>query len=891
MGGSKSDSEASPAGSVFRRLFSGRPKKTVGTGKRRRLSLGNLKRSVEALNVEARPRPILRLFSNPKYPSTAAKQRRTLRRKSSTASTASTASSTFSTVNLAPFWLPPELWIYIFHLASSPSHPFLSSSILSTPEDLAKPISFLSYPHSHSHLLPAYKRMLRFKCTLTMVCKLWNALAQEVLFEFVWITRAREAECLAGLLQAKAVRALQEVPEEQEEEASAKKKKGKRRSYPVPQPLSDTTHFDYDNKGAYTYPYDTRGVGRHIRRLHIETTSSLNRCSPQDLLVILDHAPLLQVFSDYRSIKRVANFEIWSGVSVGAGAGGSRPSSSSGIVGSGSSVSVGSSSSSSPPSPSSSNPSTVALTTPSTSSTLHPYHHSHGPDHPVLSALLAHPKRITGIRRLSWTNYDYEPSDYEAGVRFYLRVVGPKLRMAREHLEFLEVNLCAKDLSGGGASPAMGGGGFLDGFLSPQGVNANNLTDLNATLLSTSVTTVTTSSSSPSSLSHQPSLPSLSNNALLSLPALRSLKVTLDNATFHVLSTWEMPQLQNLSVVSADFSYTGEGFARFFEVHGGKIRQLELGHSSGAIEEFWLTAPPHAAAGGQANGAVGQGVVKPKLAEWCPNLIQFICSADAEWNWQNPDWIAPHVLLPSHPTLQFIGVRDLEKHITESLERLSNFDAEHIAKGGQLYSVNLEETGTLRGDDAFFMLVEQFRGGLLSRESFPGLLYVRDMSWESEEMRRRGWVGLGDSEKGRKRESFLPHSALQHGRRGSSSSGALGMGMGLDAGVGSTSRPILGFFNFLRIPSPSSSPQDSDARRRAQEESERQHQAYVRKRELQQGRRVLRLWMTIMEICKERGVWLENCEGVNVTVKMLLRAEKDPEVDGDQEREAEGVVC
>ncbi|KAJ2922654.1 hypothetical protein H1R20_g14438, partial [Candolleomyces eurysporus] len=852
MSGSKSDSEASPAGSVFRRLFSGRPKKAVGTGKRKPEAIGG--GSECRSEAPAHPASLLQPLHRGETPSDP--QTQVLRR-----STLSSASSTFSALNLAPFWLPPELWIYIFHLASSPSHPFLSSSILSTPEDLAKPISFLSYPHSHSHLLPAYKRMLRFKCTLTMVCKLWNALAQEVLFEFVWITRAREAECLAGLLQAKAVRALQEVPEEQEE-----KKKGKRRSYSVPQPLSDTTHFDYDNKGAYTYPYDTRGVGRHIRRLHIETTSSLNRCSPQDLLVILDHAPLLQVFSDYRSIKRVANFEIWSGVSVP----GSRPSSSSGRVGSGSSVSVGSSS---PPSPSSSNPST--LTIPSTPS-------SHGPDHPVLSALLAHPKRVTGIRRLSWTNYDYEPSDYEAGVRFYLRVVGPKLSMAREHLEFLEVNLCAKDLGGGGASPAVGGGGFLDGFLNPQGVNANNLTDLSATLLSTSVTTVTTTSSpSPSSLSHQPSLHSLSNNALLSLPALRSLKVTLDNATFHVLSTWEMPQLQNLSVVSADFSYTGEGFARFFEVHGGKIRQLELGHSSGAIEEFWLTG---------VGGPVGQGVVKPKLAEWCPNLIQFICSADAEWNWQNPDWIAPHVLLPSHPTLQFIGVRDLEKHITESLERLSSLDAEHLAKGGQLYNVNLEETGTLRGDDAFFMLVEQFRGGLLSRESFPGLLYVRDMSWESEEMRRRGWVGLGDSEKGRKRESFLPHSALQQGRRGSSSSGALG----LDPGVGSTSRPILGFFNFLRIPSsscPSSSlPQDSDARRRAQEESERQHQAFVRKRELQQGRRVLRLWMTIMEICKERGVWLENCEGVNVTVKMLLRAEKDPEVDGDRERGAEGLV-
>ncbi|KAJ2935726.1 hypothetical protein H1R20_g1369, partial [Candolleomyces eurysporus] len=57
---------------------------------------------------------------------TAAKQLRKLRRKYSAASSARSTS----------FWLLPELWIYMFHLASSPSH-LLSSSILFTPEDLA----------------------------------------------------------------------------------------------------------------------------------------------------------------------------------------------------------------------------------------------------------------------------------------------------------------------------------------------------------------------------------------------------------------------------------------------------------------------------------------------------------------------------------------------------------------------------------------------------------------------------------------------------------------------------------------------------------------------------------------------------------------------------------
>src|SRR6202042_3320380 len=85
--------------------------------------------------------------------------------------------------------------------------------------------------------------------------------------------------------------------------------------------------------------------------------------------------------------------------------------------------------------------------------------------------------------------------------------------------------------------------------------------------------------------------PSEDLNALpsmvVTLPALRSLKVTLDNVTFAVLSTWQMPLLTNLSVVSSDFSYAGQGFAKFFASHGAQLRQLELGHSSSLIEEHY----------------------------------------------------------------------------------------------------------------------------------------------------------------------------------------------------------------------------------------------------------------------------------------------------------------
>jgi len=96
----------------------------------------------------------------------------------------------------------------------------------------------------------------------------------------------------------------------------------------------------------------------------------------------------------------------------------------------------------------------------------------------------------------------------------------------------------------------------------------------------------------------------------LTLPCLSSLKVTLDNATFFVLSSWTMPALRNLLIISADARYGAEGFRRFFEVHGDKIRQLELGHSSGEVEEFWITEQPQDS----------HNRAHIRLDVWCPNL-------------------------------------------------------------------------------------------------------------------------------------------------------------------------------------------------------------------------------------------------------------------------------
>ena len=163
----------------------------------------------------------------------------------------------------------------------------------------------------------------------------------------------------------------------------------------------------------------------------------------------------------------------------------------------------------------------------------------------------------------------------------------------------------------------------------------------------------------------------------LSLPHLQTLKTSLCSNTFSLLAAWHLPKLRNLSLMSLDFSYSSPSFIEFLQAHGPHLVQLELGHSSSSIlEEHYLT--PQTAV-----------IMRPNLAALLPNLQEFICSANAEWNWESPDWIAPHVFLPAHPTLKLIGIRD-------------------IGRGGD------------------FVLLEQMRS-LLRREAYPCLRYVRDM--------------------------------------------------------------------------------------------------------------------------------------------------------------------
>ncbi|PBK79163.1 hypothetical protein ARMGADRAFT_1105154 [Armillaria gallica] len=100
---------------------------------------------------------------------------------------------------------------------------------------------------------------------------------------------------------------------------------------------------------------------------------------------------------------------------------------------------------------------------------------------------------------------------------------------------------------------------------------------------------------------------------------------------------------------SPDFNYSSSGFLAFFFTHSTKINQLEFGHSlSNILEEHYITP-------------TCPFIGWTSLSSLLSNMTEFICSTDVKWNWESADWIGPHVLLPSHPRLQLIGVHDIRR--------------------------------------------------------------------------------------------------------------------------------------------------------------------------------------------------------------------------------------
>ncbi|TFK35693.1 hypothetical protein BDQ12DRAFT_737405 [Crucibulum laeve] len=137
----------------------------------------------------------------------------------------------------------------------------------------------------------------------------------------------------------------------------------------------------------------------------------------------------------------------------------------------------------------------------------------------VLSALLTHPNLGTMFCRHNWTNYGYEPEDYEVGIRYCLCIVGPKLKKAKENVKFLELTLCREGLG-----------------YDWTGRDCASLTSTVTTTIT--FTALLTLSNLSRTLSSQ-TLKSIGSASPLVVPTLRSLKLTLDNATVHVLLTWE----------------------------------------------------------------------------------------------------------------------------------------------------------------------------------------------------------------------------------------------------------------------------------------------------------------------------------------------------------------
>ncbi|KAK7021766.1 hypothetical protein VNI00_017277 [Paramarasmius palmivorus] len=186
----------------------------------------------------------------------------------------------------------------------------------------------------------------------------------------------------------------------------------------------------------------------------------------------------------------------------------------------------------------------------------------------------------------------------------------------------------------------------------------------------------------------------------LSLPTLRTLVITSDNSVFLTLSDWDMPQLSNLTI-NLGYHHTMPAFHTFFQAHGIKVTHLELGNAP--TPDSLVVSDQHSPSAST-------------LYRLAPNLKEFICSAytQTEWNWENLDWVAPHPLLTSHPELEYIGIRDLGRE---------------FGPGPQHVDPYSDDTSP------FCMLLEQL-SSLFSHTSFPKLKYIRDLSEDSDGLRR-----------------------------------------------------------------------------------------------------------------------------------------------------------
>jgi len=176
---------------------------------------------------------------------------------------------------------------------------------------------FITHIQSHTYLperLLQYNTLLKWKASLTTVCWFFNGIAQEILYEDVWIGGVRDGRNLAERLGgapdlANGVVTVCKALAREEKDGKEKwwtrlpgKKpvKAQEKSSKMPvQPLP------VGPRRSHTSICNTSKVnpGHLIHRLRVKTPA-MDKCSPHDLLFILQHCPLLLVFEDCKSIRR-----------------------------------------------------------------------------------------------------------------------------------------------------------------------------------------------------------------------------------------------------------------------------------------------------------------------------------------------------------------------------------------------------------------------------------------------------------------------------------------------------------------------------------------------------------------------------------------------------------
>ena len=258
------------------------------------------------------------------------------------------------------------------------------------------------------------------------------------------------------------------------------------------------------------------------------------------------------------------------------------------------------------------------------------------------------------------------------------------------------------------------------------------------------------------------------------------------------------------------------------DVHGSGLIRFEIvGGGESGEEEGWITQREHSI---PANLRQQQHLHLPSTS---PRLKHFICSSNAsEWNWETPDWIAPHVLMPEHFGVERIGVWGLEGKVARG--RGTDYEGVPIRRTRHStifndFSSTTQDEEHLLEEQPFFMLQEQF-GSLLRREAFPALVCIRDMSWESDLIRRSVGIGCGlVSSSSSESSDAIDTKKKQKGLKKTLASR-------LTRSTSTTTPPAI------------------------QATSEIQTQSY----------KIRKFWLGVLEMCDQRGVYLEDWMGRRV---------------------------